>query len=177
MQDYIVRYCPSCSHELAWVQAQEDSGLVNRLRCPQCGWTHWNNPTPVLAAVVELEGRILLARNALWKDDFYGLITGFMEAEEIPEEGIAREVWEETNLVAQSVDLIGVYGFQRKNQVIIAYHVLATGSVKLSPELVNYKLIKPESVRCWTSGTGQALQKWLRSKGYEPEVFERKPLS
>jgi hypothetical protein len=24
-----------------------------RLRCPACGWTHWNNPTPVLAAVIE----------------------------------------------------------------------------------------------------------------------------
>lgn len=177
MQEYSIRFCPNCTHGLAWIEVQEDSGLVTRLRCPQCGWTHWNNPTPVLAAVVELEGKILLARNALWKDDFYGLITGFMEAEETPEDGIAREVKEETSLTVRRLELIGVYGFQRKNQVIIAYHAEATGTVALSPELVDYKLIAPDKVRCWTSGTGLALQKWLRSRGHEPEVFERKPLS
>jgi len=45
----------------------EDSGEKERLRCPACGWTHWNNPTPVLAAIVEVDGRVLLARNALWQ--------------------------------------------------------------------------------------------------------------
>lgn len=176
IQDYTYRFCPACAHPLQWIEEQEDGGLVGRLRCTECGWTHWNNPTPVLAAVVELNGKVLLARNAMWKDRFFGLITGFMEAEETPEDGIRREVLEETSLRTVSLELIGVYGFQRKNQVIIAYHAVAEGQIKLSPELVEYKLIAPEKLHCWTSGTGQALQKWLRSRGYEPEVFERRPL-
>jgi len=53
--------------------------------------------------------------------------------------------------------------------------VVATGDIQLSPELSEYKLVNLAEATVWTSGTGHALQKWLRSKGYEPEVIERYP--
>ncbi len=169
------RFCLACGTALAAIVADEDGGAKTRLRCPACGWTHWNNPTPVLAAVVECtdrDGHILLARNAAWKGRMFALITGFMEAGETPEAGIAREVLEETSLVAERVSLIGVYDFQRMNQVIIAYHVQARGEVRLSPELAEYKLFAPADVRCWPAGTGYALADWLRSRGHEPTFIE-----
>ena len=98
--------------------------------------------------------------------------TGFMEAGETPEQGIAREVQEETALEPLSVRLLGVHDFQRMNQVIITYHVQARGEVRLSPELVEYKLFAPETLRCWPAGTGYALADWLRSRGIEPEWME-----
>ena len=172
------RFCPLCGTALASIVAQEDSGPKERLRCPSCGWTHWNNPTPVLAAVIECgdrEGRLLLARNAAWSGRMFGLVTGFMEAGETPEEGIAREVAEETALQVQRLALIGVYDFQRMNQVIIAYHALAQGEIALSPELAEYKLFAPADVRCWRAGTGFALADWLRSRGHEPRFIEWPP--
>ena len=48
------KYCPQCATELALLVAEEDSGPVERLRCPVCGFTHWNNPVPVLAAIVAI---------------------------------------------------------------------------------------------------------------------------
>jgi ADP-ribose pyrophosphatase YjhB (NUDIX family) len=102
----------------------------------------------------------------------YALITGFMEAGETPEGGIAREIKEETNLDTDALKLIGVYDFQRMNQVIIAYHARARGEVKLSPELVDYKLYAPEDVKCWPAGTGYALADWLRTRGHEPQFIE-----
>ena len=170
MSDY--RFCPQCATALQWLAQVEDSGPKQRLRCPACGWTHWNNPTPVLAAVVQYDDRILLARNAAWTHNMYALITGFMEAGETPQEGIAREIAEETNLRAEELNLIGVYDFQRMNQVIIAYHACCTGEVKLSPELVDYKLFAYDQVRCWPAGTGYALAEWLRSRGHEPQFME-----
>ncbi len=146
--------------------------MKSRLRCQSCDFTHWNNPTPVLAAVVEYQGQILLARNAAWQHKMYALITGFMEAGEKAEEGIAREVKEETNLDVNEVNLIGVYDFQRMNQVIIAYHVVAEGEILLSPELVDYKLFSPQTVRCWPAGTGYALADWLKTRGIEPQFVE-----
>ena len=134
--------------------------------------THWNNPTPVLAAVVEYEGQILLARNAAWGPKMFALITGFMEAAETPKDGIAREIREETNLEASELNLIGVYDFQRMNQIIIAYHAVCSGDVKLSPELVDYKLYRHEDVLCWPAGTGYALADWLTSRGYQPRFAE-----
>ncbi|WP_027996183.1 NUDIX hydrolase [Simplicispira psychrophila] len=171
---YQTRFCTHCATPLALITQAEDSGDVERLRCPACGWTHWNNPTPVLAAVVELDGRILLARNAAWKMPAFGLITGFMEAGETPQEGIAREIKEETSLDVDisALQLIGVYDFQRMNQVIIAFHTLARGTVQLSPELVDYRLVRPERLQCWPAGTGYALADWLRGRGIEPEFVD-----
>jgi len=152
-----------------------------RLRCPACDFTHWNNPTPVLAAVVQCadrEGRLLLARNAAWpNENAFGLITGFMEAGETPEEGIRREVAEETSLQVQALRLIGVYDFQRMNQVLIAYHALAQGEIRLSPELAAYKLVAPQQAMYWPAGTGYALADWLRGQGHDPQMVEwpRKP--
>ncbi len=166
------RFCPSCAATLEYMASLEDGGEKQRLRCVACGWTHWNNPTPVLAAVIQYQDKILLAQNAAWKGKVYALITGFMEAGETPQEGVAREVKEETNLDVRELHLIGVYDFQRMNQVIIAYHVLAEGEVKLSPELVDYRLFDYADVKCWPAGTGYALADWLRARGVEPQWRE-----
>jgi len=169
------RFCPSCATALQAIEELEDGGLKVRLRCPACRWTHWNNPTPVLAAVIECAdqgGAVLLARNAAWSGRMFALITGFMEAGETPEEGITREVAEETALEVLSLDLIGVYDFQRMNQIIIAYHALARGEVRLSPELSEYKLFAPADLMCWPAGTGYALADWLRRRGIEPRFMD-----
>ena len=148
MTQYETRYCTHCGTALAWITQLEDGGDKARLRCPACGWTHWNN-----------------------QEKMYALITGFMEAGESPQEGIAREVKEETNLDVQSAKLVGAYEFLRMNQVIIAYHVVATGQVKLSPELVDYRLYDLDKLKCWPAGTGYALADWLRTRGHEPVFF------
>jgi NAD+ diphosphatase len=166
------KFCPNCATSLAPVSQMEDGGEKVRLRCPACDYTHWNNPTPVLAAVIEHQGKILLARNAAWTGKMYALITGFMEAGETPEGGITREIKEETNLDVSDLQLIGVYDFQRMNQVIIAYSAVGHGEVKLSPELVDYKLYAHEDVKCWPAGTGYAMARFLESKGYTPEFVE-----
>ncbi len=166
------KFCPQCATPLQLITQLEDGGDKERLRCTACDFTHWNNPTPVLAAVIEYEGKILLARNAAWAGKMYALITGFMEAGETPQGGIAREIQEETNLTASELNLIGVYDFQRMNQIIIAYHAVCSGEVKLSPELVDYKLYGFDEVMCWPAGTGYALADWLTSRGYSPRFVD-----
>ncbi|GAB4119484.1 MAG: NUDIX domain-containing protein [Rubrivivax sp.] len=169
-------FCPACATPLQPIAAAEDGGDKTRLRCPACGWTHWNNPTPVLAAIVECVdqgGRVLLARNAAWKHRMFALITGFMEAGESPEDGIRREVMEETALETVSTTLVGVHEFLRMNQLIVTYHVQARGEVRLSPELAEYKLFAPQDIVCWRAGTGLALAQWLRARGHEPRFLDR----
>ena len=166
------KFCPHCASPLEFIVQLEDGGEKERLRCAACGFTHWNNPTPVLAAVVEYQGKILLAQNAAWSGKMFALITGFMEAGETPQGGIAREIKEETGLDSTELNLIGVYDFQRMNQVIIAYHAVCEGDVKLSPELVDYRLFAFDQVKCWPAGTGYALADWLRSRGHEPQFME-----
>lgn len=166
------QFCPQCASPLAWITRAEDGGDKSRLRCTACDFTHWNNPTPVLAAVIQYQDQILLARNAAWPGKMYALITGFMEAGETPKEGITREIAEETNLNTRSLDLIGVYDFQQMNQVIIAYHAVCEGEVRLSPELVDFRLFAYDAVKCWPAGTGYALADWLSARGYQPTFIE-----
>ena len=171
-------FCLHCGTALDLALLDGDGGPKQRLRCPDCAWTHWNNPTPVLAAIIECtdrEGQVLLARNAAWQHRMFALITGFMEAGETPEEGIAREVMEETALTVNSLSLVAVHDFQRMNQVIITYHVQARGEIRLSPELAEYKLFALPELRCWRAGTGLALAQWLRSRGHEPTFIELPP--
>jgi NAD+ diphosphatase len=172
----IYRFCPQCATPLQWVTQEEDGGPKARLRCPACDFTHWNNPTPVLAAIVQCsdrDGQVLLARNAAWSGRMFALITGFMEAGETPEDGIRREVTEETSLEVEALSLVGVYDFQRMNQVLIVYHALARGEVRLSPELAEYQMVPLDELKCWRAGTGYGLADWLRRQGIEPQFIER----
>ena len=163
-----LRFCPVCAEPLTTVF----DGERDRLGCPSGHWKHWDNPLPVLAALVEVEGRILLARNAAWTAKTFALITGFMERGETPEEGVARELKEETNLDAQEITLIGNYEFMRKNEVILAYHVKAAGEIRLSPELVEFRLIAPEKLRPWRAGTGYAMADWMTARGLAVEFMD-----
>jgi NADH pyrophosphatase NudC (nudix superfamily) len=162
------QFCPSCASSLI---TRAHAGR-DRLLCPQCDWVHWDNPLPVLAALVEYEGRILLARNAAWPEHMFALVTGFMERGETPLEGVARELKEETNLDVAKASLIGVYEFTRKNEVIIAYHIEATGTIQLGEELVDYRLVAPERLRPWRAGTGYAMADWMKARGLHVEFIE-----
>lgn len=164
-------YCPQCAKPL---QAKLNDG-VHRQACPDdaCGYVHWDNPTPVVAAVVEHEGHIILARNRAWPVPFYALITGFLEkTDPSPEEAVVREVQEELGLRARDAHFIGHYAFPKHNQLIIAYHLPAEGEIVLNDELVDYKRIEPAKARYWPAATGLALRDWLISQGHTPVAIE-----
>jgi NAD+ diphosphatase len=153
-------YCPLCAAPLT----RSFAGERERDACTACNWVHWDNPTPVVAAVIEYEGRVLLARNRAWPERMFALVTGFLERDEAPAAAALREVKEETDLDGEAASLIGVYDFARMNQVIIAYHVPARGTVRLSEELADYRLIEPARLRPWPQGTGQALADWMSAR-------------
>ena len=163
------RFCPRCRTELTVLPL----GGRERNVCPECHFTHWNNPAPVVAALVQVGDEILLARNAAWPEKMFALITGFLEPGEAPEHGVARELKEETNLDADRIELIGVYEFMRKNELIIAYHVLASGSVRLNAELAEYRMVRPERLKPWRAGTGMAVADWMRTRGLPVEFVDR----
>jgi NADH pyrophosphatase NudC (nudix superfamily) len=150
-------FCPTCAAPLA---ARAEDG---RLACA-CGFIHWDNPVPVVAAIVEHEGAVILARNKDWPEKMYGLVTGFLEKDEHPEDGVRREVKEELDLEASAAHFVGVYPFARRNELIIAYHVPATGTVRLNEELADIRRVAPEKLRPWDFGTGLAVADWLKRR-------------
>jgi NADH pyrophosphatase NudC (nudix superfamily) len=156
-------YCPHCSTPL---EAFEQEG-IQRMRCASddCNFIHWNNPVPVVAAIVEHEGDIILAHNKLWPADWFGLITGFLEKGETPEVGVVREVEEELNLKSEAIEFVGHYDFVEMNQLLIAYHVRARGEIKLNEELDAIRRTPPAKLKPWPMGTGHAVRDWLARQG------------
>lgn len=172
MSQTFFKFCPRCGHAMS----TQHHGGMDRQACtniPACSYVHWDNPVPVVAAIVEHDGDIILARNVAWPGNFFALITGFLEkGDPSPEIGVAREVKEELNLDAQKVNFVGHYGFERQNQLIIAYHVVATGEIKLNEELAEYRRVAPAQATYWPQATGLALRDWLISQGYKPQAMQ-----
>jgi NAD+ diphosphatase len=158
-----MNYCPQCASPIAEVLIDNEI----RKGCPDsnCGFVIWNNPVPVVAMIVEVEGGVVMAHNVSWPKSFYSIITGFLEAGEDPEECARRETMEELNLHALDTKLIGVYPFAQQNQVIIAYHVRAAGEIKLNHELDDYKIVPALDIKPWPMGTGLAISDWQKSLG------------
>lgn len=168
-----LRYCPRCAADLAKVEIDGNP----RLRCTdtQCGHVFWNNPVPVVAAVVEHEGAVVLARNVAWPEGMFALVTGFLEAGESAEAGVLREVKEELDLDGEVRGLIGAYAFPEMNQIILAYHVVASGEITRNHELAEVMRLAPEQVRYWPAATGFAMRDWLEARGHRPEPIDLPP--
>ncbi|MBI2993262.1 MAG: NUDIX domain-containing protein [Gammaproteobacteria bacterium] len=152
-------FCPRCGNRLE-IRHVDD---IARNACPvaACGFIHWDNPVPVVAAIVEHEGTVVLANNAAWPDHLFGLITGFLEKAETPEDAVLREVREELGLEGEIASLVGLYPFAEMNQIIIAYHVRGAGMIQLGAELRAFKRIERGKLRAWSFGTGHAVRDWL----------------
>lgn len=154
-----MRYCPHCRADM--IEYPIDGRM--RLCCSDndCGFVHWNNPTPVVACIIEYEGKVLLAKNSQWKMDFYGLITGFLEAGETPEDAALREMHEEIGLRGEIVEHVGNYAFIEQNQLMLVYHVIGYGELRLNHEIADVKLLPHAEVQPWSRGPGLALRDWL----------------
>jgi NADH pyrophosphatase NudC (nudix superfamily) len=157
-----MKFCPECSSGLTKVELEG----VERTACssPSCTYVFWNNPTPVVAAIVEHSGKIVLARKKGWPDFMFGVIAGFLEKGETPETAVLREIKEEIGLEGSTPNFIGNYSFFERNQLIIAFHVKAEGSINIGDELDEIKCVLPEEITPWSHGTGPAVKDWLEKR-------------
>lgn len=158
-----MKYCPKCASTL---QRMLVDG-IERAVCgsPPCDFVHWDNPVPVVAALVEYQGKIVLARNSQWQAGIFSLVTGYLERNESPDVAAVREVKEELGLDGQVREFIGCYAFIEKNQVILAHWVIASGEIKTGSEIAEVRLVSREELRHWPFGrfaiTAAIVKRWL----------------
>lgn len=153
-------YCPHCG---AKTQTQEVEGLPVKVCAAQCGFAHFDNPTPVVAVIVETPEGVVLAHNVAWPKGAFSIITGYVDPLELPQDTAIRETEEELGLKAYDPTFVGHYMFEAKNQLIIAYAVKAQGLIKLNHELDEHKVIPVEKLKGWKTATGRAVGDWLKS--------------
>lgn len=82
-----------------------------REKCGKCGWVHYHNPRPTVSAIIAKSKKVLLCKRAA--GPFAGkwdLPGGFLEEQELAEEGIKREMREELKIEIEIVRLAGIFG-------------------------------------------------------------------
>ncbi len=101
------KFCPICKSNLSITK----QGNAKRIVCSWCGWVHYANPLPSVAAFVCTTDRriLLIKRGAAPGKGKWALPSGFIEQHELPEEAVIRELQEETHIRGKLNRLIGVY--------------------------------------------------------------------
>lgn len=118
------KFCPQCGTALvlATIHGRE------RETCPACGETFFHKPAPVVLAVIEHAGQLVLIRRKL--DPLAGYWAppgGYVERGESLEDAVVREAREESGLEVVVDELIGVYSQVDVRAVILAYRAHSTG--------------------------------------------------
>ena len=142
---------------------------------------HWDNPVPVVAALIEFQGKIVLARNSQWPEGVFSLITGYLERNETPEEAVVREVKEELGLDSKVQELLGCYSFIEKNQIILAHWVVATGELETGDEVAEIKILSRNELELWQFGclalTSTIAKQWLQRTTLNQVLRPMSPLT
>lgn len=157
-----MKYCPWCGSPLGkkTIEEKERAACLNG----SCGYVFWDNPLTVVAAIVEHEGFVVLTRSRGWPENMFGLVTGFLESGESPEDAVVREVREELGLEGSIRDFIGIYPFFQKNQLLLVYDLTAGGTIVIGEELAEIRRVAPGKLRPWPFGTGPAVRDWLEKR-------------
>lgn len=135
------RHCLACGARLRAVRLEGRS----RFRCPRCGWTHYGNPVPAAVAIIERPGVVLMARRAHPPyEGTWDLPGGFLEAGELPEQGLRRELREELGLEARTLRLVGFatdrYGPRGFQVLTVIYRVdPAPGAVTAADDVAEVR--------------------------------------
>jgi 8-oxo-dGTP diphosphatase len=126
------KYCPRCATALEMRPSHPPD--PERPACPNCGFVHYENPSPTVQAWIERDGAYLaLRRGQEPLKGRWNMPGGFVEPGESGPEAIAREVREETGLEVEVDDVLGIFastygdGEDAKPIFDVAYRCRITG--------------------------------------------------
>ena len=117
-----------CCH--IYIYKKTDLEQKKRKVCKKCGFIDYKNPKIVSGSLVVKNKKILLCRRAI--EPSYGKWTfpsGYLDANETPEEGAIREAKEEVNIKIKLKKLFIIFTVRKKNLiqfVFLADHVNKT---------------------------------------------------
>jgi ADP-ribose pyrophosphatase YjhB (NUDIX family) len=90
-----ISFCPLCGHELEDMIPPGD--FKERQVCLSCQYIHYKNPKVLVSCFATHGAKALwMRRTTEPRRGFWTIPSGFMEDSETPEEGAARELFEET---------------------------------------------------------------------------------
>jgi ADP-ribose pyrophosphatase YjhB (NUDIX family) len=116
--------------------------------CPSCGRVIFYDPKVAVICIVPRDGQVLMIRRGtdlgygLW-----GLPGGYVDRGEVVEKAAAREVWEETGLVVETGDLIGLFSESGDPVMVAVYAARETGgTMEAGPEALEVEFFSIDAL-------------------------------
>lgn len=160
-----LNHCTRCGAGLVFGSvAGEDR---ERLSCPSCGHVAYVNPRLVVTALpITDAGEIVLIRRGI--EPGVGLWAqpgGFLEVDETVNQAAIRETWEETGLIIEPGEIVGLYTRLEVAVVTIAFEARIVGGIAApTPEATEIQAYAPEDLPWGTIAfktTTWALRDWI----------------
>jgi len=109
------RWCGRCG------APTERSGEERVRMCGACGHGAYPRLSPAVIALVERDGRALLARNARTRMPFFSTLAGFVEVGETLEAAVVREIREEAGIAIGDVRYFGSQPWPLTGSLMIGF--------------------------------------------------------
>ena len=160
-----LKFCSNCGAALLFGAIEGEDR--HRLSCPECGHIVYVNPRLVVTVFpVTDAGELLLLRRGIepgrgrWAQP-----GGFLEVDETVNQAAIRETWEETGLLVEPGDVIGLYTRLEAAVVTIAFEARIVGGIAApTAEALEIQTFAPEDIP-WSGlafrTTMWALRDWL----------------
>jgi ADP-ribose pyrophosphatase YjhB (NUDIX family) len=160
-----LNFCARCGAPLAFGSIPGEDR--DRLACSACGHVAYVNPRLVVTTLpITDAGEIVLIRRGIEP----GLGTwaqpgGFLEVDETVNQAAVRETWEETGLIVEPGEIVGLYTRLEASVVTIAFEArIVGGTAAPTPEATEVVAYPPEAIP-WAGiafkTTLWALHDWL----------------
>jgi NAD+ diphosphatase len=136
------RFCGRCG-------AKTERSSVERVRtCTACGHGAYPRLSPAIIALVERDGRALLARSANFPRPFFSTLAGFVEVGESLEDAVAREIHEEVGITTTDVRYFGSQPWPITNSLMIGFTAKwAGGEIVADPaEIAEAAWFEPDNL-------------------------------
>jgi ADP-ribose pyrophosphatase YjhB (NUDIX family) len=142
-----LNYCSSCGASLQFGSITGEDR--DRLSCPECGHIAYVNPRLVVTTLpITDSGEIVLLRRGIEPGrGWWAQPGGFLEIDETVYQAAIRETREETGLLIEPGEIIGLYTRLEAAVVTIAFEAKVVGGTATpTPEALEVATFPPESI-------------------------------
>jgi ADP-ribose pyrophosphatase YjhB (NUDIX family) len=160
-----LNHCTRCGTALTF--GMLDTEDRERLACPACGLVAYVNPRLVVTTLpVTDQGEVVLIRRGIEPGlGSWAQPGGFLEVDETVTEAAIRETFEETGLIVEPGEIVGLYSRLEAAIVVIAFEARVVGGTPHeTAEALDVRPFRPEAIP-WDGiafkTTAWALRDWV----------------
>lgn len=139
------KYCPDCGAYLELRDLGDEIGVPWCERCRKPWFPVF--PVAVISLVYNDNGDVLLLKQNYISEKYYNLVSGYVTPGENADSCAIREVFEETGLKVDNLELILTQWFEKKEILMVGFFAhISDHNLALSSEVDSARWVKTEDM-------------------------------